>query len=375
MQQAERRWRLVLGRLANRSLGGAPLDSQSARMQSALDYLYGRNYAKRGIQLGPDGRQGGLLSGAPSVLDWMRQLPALFPDDVCETLRRDALERYQLTEILQDPKVLEKLEPDERMLQSLLMLKGKMHKDVLAQLRHLIRQVVDDISRRMRSEIESAFSGRRNRFRRSSLKIAQNFDWRKTIRANLKNFDPKRRQLIVDQLYFNNRVKKNLPWEIILCIDQSGSMAASVIFSAVMAGILSGLPALRVRLFVFDTRVVDLSRYASDPVELLMTVQLGGGTDIGRAIAYCAAQIGNPQRTVLALISDFYEGANERLLLTSVRQLAQDRVKLIGLAALDNDGGPDYDRQLAEKLAGAGMRVGVMTPQRFARWLAEIMEH
>ncbi|MEJ2589864.1 MAG: VWA domain-containing protein [Candidatus Thiodiazotropha sp.] len=374
MTPAERRWRLILGRLSERALGDAPLPARDAAMQSALDFLYSRAYDKRGIKLQPGSRGAGSSPGVPTVLDWLKQLPTLFPEDVCETIQQDALERFEMQEILTDPDALQRMEPNQQLLESLLMLKGKMNEAVLTQLRRIIRRVVEEITERLRREVEASFSGRRNPHRRSHLKLARNFDWQRTIRANLRHFDAERRQLVVNRLYFNSRVKQRLPWRVVLCVDQSGSMASSVIYAAVMGSILSQLPAVDVRLVVFDTQVVDLSGQAQDPVELLMSVQLGGGTDIGRAVHYCEGLIDNPQRTIFALISDFYEGAYEQRLLAAVKRLVESRVTAIGLAALDDTGTPDYDRRLAQRLARVGMHVGVMTPQRFAHWLAGVME-
>lgn len=374
MQAIERRWRLILGRLSDRSLGGNSLDRQDAAMQTALDFLYSRAYAKRGLQLSPGSRGAGSRASLPSVLDWIKELPRLFPDDVCETIRGDALERFELHEIVQDPKTLAQMQPSQSLLESLLMLKGKMNTAVMDQLRRIIAAVVRQITRRLRREVHTAFGGRRNRQRRSVLKISRNFDWQRTIRDNLKHYDTKRRQLIINRLHFNSRIKQRLPWDVILCIDQSGSMATSVIFAAVMAGILAGLPGVKVHLVVFDTAVVDLSHHINDPVEVLMTVQLGGGTNIGKAMTYCETRVRHPQRTVLALISDFYEGADERPLLAAVKRMAGARVTLLGLAALSDAGAPDFDRQLAGRLDRAGMHVGAMTPRHFARWLAEVME-
>ncbi len=374
MKQSERRWRLVLGRLSERALGDQPLQGQDGAMQSALDFLYSRAYDKRGIKLQQGSRGSGSGTSMPTVLDWLKQLPTLFPDDVCEVIRQDALDRFEMNEILNDPATLKQMEPNQRMLESLLMLKGKMNDAVLQQLRRIIRQVVDEITERLRQEVQSTFSGRRNRFQRSYMKVSQNFDWQRTVRANLKNFDTERGQLVINQLYFNSRIKKRLPWDVVLCVDQSGSMVSSVIYSAVMASILSQLPAVNVRLIVFDTNVVDLSSQAQDPVELLMSVQLGGGTDIGKAVSYCETLINNPHRTVFALISDFYEGAYEQRLLAAVSRMVESRVTAIGLAALDDGGTPDYDRRLAERLARIGMHVGAMSPQNFARWLAEAMD-
>jgi uncharacterized protein with von Willebrand factor type A (vWA) domain len=172
---------------------------------------------------------------------------------------------------------------------------------------------------------------------------------------------------------FNARVKRNLPWDVILCVDQSGSMLDSVMYSAVVAGILSSLPTVNVRLVVFDTNVVDLTHMATDPVQVLLTVQLGGGTDIGRAMQYCETLVRTPQRTVVALISDFEEGTLPGPLLASVQRLTEARVKVLGLAALDDSARPVYDQRMAQRLAGRGAEVAALTPSHFAEWLAEVM--
>jgi Mg-chelatase subunit ChlD len=215
--------------------------------------------------------------------------------------------------------------------------------------------------------------GRLNRFRRSQFKVARNFDARGTIRRNLKNWDPERKQLLVEDPRFFSRVRRHLPWEIILCIDQSGSMTNSIIHSAVMAGILAALPLVRVRLVVFDTSIVDLSEHASDPIEVLMGVQLGGGTDIGRAVRYCEQLVEQPRRTVLVLVTDFCEGADPRVLVATVKRLRGAGVKLLGLAALDMDANPWYDEQMAGRLAAEGMEIAALTPTQLAHWLAGVM--
>ncbi len=203
--------------------------------------------------------------------------------------------------------------------------------------------------------------------------IAQNFDAMGTVRRNLKNFDLQRRQLVIEQARFFERNTRRLPWDIILCIDQSGSMTDSVIHSAVLAGILAGLPAFRVKIVVFDTSVVDLSDHVDDPVEVLLKVQLGGGTDIAQAVRYCSQLVENPHRTVLALVTDFCEGGSPGELVRAVRKLAEARVKLLGLAALDGEAQPIYDRQMAERLTACGMEIAALTPQRLAQWLAKVI--
>jgi Mg-chelatase subunit ChlD len=255
-----------------------------------------------------------------------------------------------------------------------LALKGQMQGPVLAEARRLIARVIEDVKRKLEQEVKSALSGRLNRFRRSQHKVARNFDARGTIRRNLKNWDPERRKLLVEDPRFFNRVRKHLPWEVILCIDQSGSMCNSVIHSAVMAGILAGLPLFRVRLVIFDTSVVDLSDHVSDPVEVLMSVQLGGGTNIGQAVRYCEGLVTQPRRAVLVLVTDFCEGADPRVLIAACKRLREAGVKLLGLAALDAQANPWYDQQMAGRLAAEGMEIAALTPPQLAHWLAAVIQ-
>jgi Mg-chelatase subunit ChlD len=233
--------------------------------------------------------------------------------------------------------------------------------------------VVEEIRRKLESEVRQTLAGRLNRFRHSPLAVAQNFDAAGTVRRNLKHYDAASKRLVLEELRFFERNSRRLPWDIILCIDQSGSMADSVIHSAVMAGILAGLPAFRVKIVVFDTQIVDLSEHADDPVEVLMRVQLGGGTDIARAVRYCAQLVENPHRTVLVLLTDFCEGGSPGDLVRAVRALAEARITLLGLAALDGQAHPVYDRQMAERLAECGMEIAALTPQQLAQWLVKVV--
>jgi Mg-chelatase subunit ChlD len=237
-----------------------------------------------------------------------------------------------------------------------------------------VRAVVDDIVRRLKPRVLQAFSGTPNRFRRSAFRSMANFDWRATIRENLKRYDPERQALVIERLRFFSRAKRNLPWTVVLCVDQSGSMLESVIHSAVMASILAGLPSLKLHLVLFDTSVVDLSDHAGDPVEVLMSAQLGGGTDIGRAVRYCEGLVRTPTRTIFVLVSDFFEGAPAAPLIAAVRRLAEAQVKLLGLVSLADDGAPYYDRELANRLAACGMSIAALTPDRFADWLSGAIE-
>ncbi len=364
------RWRLVLGRYAAKSLGGEGAGEGQARMEAALDYLYGREYEGRGIrpELGP----GSLDESMPTLVGWLAEVRELFPRETAEVVEKHAIDRYGLTELVTDPETLERLEPNEQLLKTLLALKGHMGDEVLAVARRIIEQVVDELRRRLELDVRRAMAGRLNQHRHSPVRIAANFDPRGTIRRNLKNYDPEGRRLVLERVLFFERNTRRLPWDVIVCVDQSGSMAGSVIHSAVMAGILAGLPAFRVRLVVFDTSVVDLSDAVDDPVEVLMRVQLGGGTDIARAVRYCAQLVENPDRTVLVLVTDFCEGGPPGELVRAVRSLAEARVTLLGLAALDGEANPFYDRQTAQRLADTGMEIAALTPSQLAGWLVAV---
>ena len=367
------RWRLVLGKYAREQIDvGLSLEQQ--RIENALDFLYSREYRGRGVR-GEDDRpgpsSGGLEPSQLTVPRWLSEVRELFPKETVALIEKHALDRYGLMELVTDPEILSRLEPNFDLLKLLLTFRSLLKGEVLNEARRVIRSVVEEIKRRLIAEVRRAFSGRRNRFRHSNLKMAQNLDWRGTIRKNLKNFDTRRKQLAVEQVLFFSRIQRRLPWRIILCVDQSGSMASSVIYSAVMAGILSGLPLIDVKLVVFDTSVVDLSGHIDDPVELLMSVQLGGGTNIGQAMQFCEQLVEDPHRSIVVLISDFCEGAAPSLLIASCRRFREGGVKLLGLAALDENANPSYDVQMAEMLAAAGMDIAALTPKHFAEWLAK----
>jgi Mg-chelatase subunit ChlD len=374
-RRAVERWRLMLGRTSESRLGPGCLSAEGARVDRVLDYLYNREQSGRGIrnERGHKGH-GSLDPSQLTALQWLGEVRELFPADVYETIQGHALDRYGMKELLTDPAVLQTLTPNIDLLKSLMALKGHADSRVLAQIRSIARKVVDDIMQRMRNHVVRALMGRRNRFEASPHKVMRNFDWRGTIRQNLKTYDTRRRVLVPERVRFFSRARRRFPWTIILCVDQSGSMASSVIHSAVMAAIISGLPSIRLHLVVFDTAVVDLTDKASDPVEVLITVQLGGGTDIGSAVAYCEQLVVQPSRTILVLVTDFCEGASPARLVQVVRRLAEARVRMLGLASLDDAAIADYDRGLAKQLAEQGMQIGAMTPPHFAEWLAEAIK-
>ncbi|MFD6443725.1 VWA domain-containing protein [Promicromonospora sp. NPDC060204] len=383
--EAARRWRLVLGRYAADEL---QVSQQDQGLERSLRYLYDREYTARGHRVGrgtgpgEGGARGGgggagLGGSQPhgvdvTALGWLSEAGSLFPRETFERMQVDAVSRYGLTELLQDETALETLEPSRELAVAMLQVRGALGDQAAAGLRRIIRRVVDDVVRRLRPRFATAVNGRIDRSRRSMHRVARNFDWKRTLRANLGRVDADGRMTVQD-VRFSARAKRTLTWDVILLVDQSGSMAPSLLYSAVCAGILSGLPGINVQLYLFDTSVVDMSHLAADPVEVLMTAQLGGGTDIARAVRHAEKQVRNPSRTVVALVSDFYEGGSVSNLLTTVRRMASSGVTMLGLAALDEAAEPVYDQGTARHLAECGMEVAALTPERFAEWLGEVL--
>ncbi|MEU8232668.1 VWA domain-containing protein [Actinoplanes sp. NPDC048967] len=363
------RWRLVLGAPAAK-LG--PLGADGLACDAALDWLYGRDgeLEKRDVRRS-QGRAGGDGPSVLTTVDWLNDINRLFPRETVERLQRDAIERYEITDIVTDPAVLERIEPNPALLKAVLRTKHLMNPEVLRLARRIVEAVVRDLMARMATEVRAAFTGTRAR-RPSRWKQARDFDMRRTIRANLGHYRPDERRLYIETPHFFSRSRKHVEqWQVILLVDQSGSMVDSVIHSAVTAACLWGLPGVRTHLVAFDTDVVDLTSEVDDPVELLMKVQLGGGTDIGRAVRYGAGLIDQPRRAIVVLITDFYEGGSPALLIRTVRELVEQGTKVLGLAALDQDANPSFDRETAQQLADVGASVGAMTPGELASFVAE----
>lgn len=359
----------MLGEPAEGSMGGV-LGRDGMAMDAALEWLYGRDpsLGQRDIK----GRQGGSGPSVLSVPDWIQEVHRLFPKETIERLERDAVERFQIDEVVTSPEVLARVEPSQALLEAVLRTKHLMNPEVLALARKLVEAVVRQLMERLAKEVRRAFGGTLDRRRRSPLKVARNLDFRRTLKDNLRRWDPQRRRLYLERPFFFARTKRHVEkWQVILLVDQSGSMASSVIHSAVTAACLWALPGIRTHLVAFDTAVVDLTQDVTDPVELLMKVQLGGGTDIQRAVAYAAELIEAPRRAIVVLITDFFEGGSPELLVRRVAQLCGQGTKVLGLAALDEAANPTFDRGLAQRLVAVGAHVGAMTPGELASWIAE----
>ena len=364
------RWRLVLGAGAESALG-CGLSGSAAEQDRALGYLYDREYgAGRNVRQG--GRSGGLGESALTVPEWINKVHELFPKRTIERIEKDALERYKLDEMVTNAEVLQRAEPSLSLLKAVLHTKHLMNQEVLAVARLMVKRVVDQLMEKLARPVQSVFLGALDRRRRSTLRVAKNFDARTTVRRNLGNFDPESKRLFIKTPYFHSRVRRHTDrWQVIILVDESGSMADSVIHSAVTAAIFHGIRSIRTHMVLFDTSVVDVTNDCADPVETIMKVQLGGGTDIGQALAYAQGLIENPRRTIVVLITDFYEGAPEGRLLQVTKQICESGATLLGLAALDERAEPNYDKEMARRMVLLGAHVAAMTPGELAEWVAQ----
>lgn len=369
------RWRLVLGSMSDNSLSfsGSEREIQSFEdMEQLLDYLYSRAQGDDVRVDETSGRGGGLGPSQLTAVNWITKVRELFPKQTAEVLERQALDEFKMTELLTDKKVLEQMKPDMSLLKTILQLKHLMKGEVLETAKKIARTVAEELSKKLSQSTRQALTGRLDRNARSPIHSARNIDIRKTIRRNLKNYDIENETLVLKDVYFSSRVKKYNKKTVIIAVDESGSMLDSVIYSAVMAQIISKLPFAEVKLIIFDTQVVDLSGMVEDPVEVMMSVQLGGGTDIGKALSYCESLIQSPSNTCVLCVTDLCEGGIPKFLLNTAQNIMTSGAKLSFLAALDECANPAYDRNMGQRLADMGAFVGALTPDQLGDYIGRI---
>jgi hypothetical protein len=365
-----RRWRLVLGRSSADALDAAcGIDADDLARDAALDWLYERDpaLAERDIR-GAD-----LSDSVLAVPRWINDVHRLFPKRTVERLERDAVEEFAIHEVVTNRDALARIEPSATLLRAVLLTRHLMNEAVLALARELVRKVVARLVESLAREIRAAFSGARNR-RRSRHRNLRNFDPRGTVRANLRYYDREQRRLFIkDPLFWSRSRRHGEHWQVIIVVDQSASMVGSVIHAGVTAACLWGLPSIKTHLIAFDTSVVDLTASIADPVETLLKVQLGGGTDIAKAVGYAEGLIENPARTVVALITDLFEGGDPDAVVRSVKRQVMAGVRFVVLTALDDQAAPVYDKDLGQRLVRAGAQVGAMTPHELVGFLKDVL--
>lgn len=368
-----RRWRLALGSDAEGGCGG--LGGDDARMDAALAGLYGGGPGAGGGRLGRSTeRSGGLGSSAPTVARWLGDIREFFPTTVVQLMQQDAIERLNLKQLLLEPELLESVEADVHLVGTLLSLNKLMPEETKETARSVVRKVVDELEAQLAQGFRAAVSGALNRAARTNRPRPKDIDWNRTIRANLKNYQPEYRSVVPERLIGYARAARAVKRDVVLAIDQSGSMAASVVYASLFGAVLASMRALKTSLVVFDTEVVDLTPELTDPVDVLFGTQLGGGTDINRAIAYSQSLITRPTDSIFVLISDLYEGGVRAEMLRRVAQMTAAGVQVIVLLALSDEGAPSYDRQNAAALAALGVPAFACTPDRFGPLMAAAIE-
>ena len=355
------RWRMVLGSPADASCGG--VTGRLQEMDQALAALYEEDSKL-------SSRKGGRGNSSPSVSRWLGDIRKYFPSQVVQVMQRDAMERLNLRELLLQPEMLENVQPDVHLVADLISLGSVIPENTKATARLVVRKVVDELLKRLEEPMRSAVSGALDRSQRNRRPRHAEIDWNRTIRANLRHWQPEYKTIVPETLIGYGRKARRPQREVILCIDQSGSMANSVVYSSIFGAVMASLPTVSTKLVVFDTAVVDLTDKLDDPVDVLFGVQLGGGTDINGAVGYCQSIISEPRNTILVLISDLYEGGVESGLLRRANELVESGVQFITLLALSDEGAPAYDADLAAKLAALGVPSFACTPDAFPQLMA-----
>lgn len=350
----ERRWRLMLGSDAE-NLPLAPADVQLERTLGALyDQQAGR---------------GGLQGSAPNVARWLGDIREYFPASVVQVMQKDAMERLGLQQMLLEPEMLRSVQPDVHLVATLLSLNRLMPSKTKDTARQVVRSVVQQLERQLANPMRQAVSGSLNRAARNHRPRHNEIDWLRTIRANLRHYQADYQTIIPERRIGFARKTQSLR-DIVLCVDQSGSMAPSVVYASVFAAVLASIKAVSTQVVVFDTAIVDLTPMLADPVDVLFGTQLGGGTDINRALAYCQGLVKRPQETIMVLISDLYEGGNADQMLSRAAALVDSGVQVIALLALDDNGAPSYDHRHAAHFATLGIPCFACTPDKFPDLMA-----
>ena len=369
------RWRLALGPGAEKTSpqlslealrsAAATVDIDPSRvgdLDQALSFVY-------------EDQKASLSASRPYIPRWLASLRELFRHEVVALVQKDAIERKGLTQLLLEPETLPFLEKNVELVATLLAARGLIPDKAREAARGIVREVVDEVRRKLETEVRTAVVGAVRRDRTSPLKLARNIDWKRTIRGGLKGWDAEKKRLISDRFYFWQNQRRRHEWEVAILVDQSGSMAESVVYSSIMAAIFASIDVLQTRLLFFDTEVVDVTPLLGDPVDVLFASQLGGGTDINRAVAYAQQRfIERPEKTILLLISDLYEGGDRAALLARMAQLVESRVKVVSLLALSDGGKPSYDHELAAELGALGGPCFGCTPALLPRVIERVLK-
>ena len=361
----ERRWRLAIGTLEEAADG--LLNQSDLNLMTALDALYGDGKQTKG--------RGGMGRSAPKVAAWMDDLRSYFPKSVVQVVQKDAFERLDLKQMLMEPEFLSAMEADVNLVADLISLRSVMPSKTKAMAREVISKIVAELIEKLEQKTAEALRGAIDKSKRTSRPRFSDIDWHRTINANLRHYQEEYNTVIPERLIgFMRQQRRQVDLdEVVLCVDQSGSMATSVIYASIFAAVMASLPVVKTKLVCFDTAILDLTEELEDPVEVLFGVQLGGGTDINQAVAYCAERIERPTKSHFIMITDLYEGGNAAEMLSRVASLVRDGVNVIILLALTDTGRPFYDETMARKIASMGIPVFACTPDQFPGMMASAL--
>lgn len=362
-QERMRRWHLALGDDED-----AGLNESDRRLSAALSALY---------DSAPQGkRRGGLGASAPKVARWLGDIREFFPSSIVQIIQKDAFERLNLKALMLEPEFLSTLEADVHLVADLISLRSAIPEKTRDTARQVVRKVVDDLLAKLQHHTQEVLRGALNRSQRTHRPRHRDIDWSRTIRANLRHYQKERKTIIPETLVGYSRMARTQAMleHVVLCVDQSGSMASSVVYASIFAAVMASVPGMSTQLVCFDTSIVDLTEELADPVEVLFGVQLGGGTDINAALAYCEQKIEHPAKTHLVLITDLYEGGDAEAMLARVAALKQSGVNVIVLLALSDDGHPGYQASHAEQIAAMDCPVFACTPDQFPELMAAALK-
>lgn len=350
------KWRLILGQPADPE-AQVPLGGTAQSMDQTLGALYDSD------------RKGGLGSSSPNVLRWLGDIRKYFPTTVVQIMQKDALDRLGIQRMLLEKELLESVVPDIQLVATLLTLSKVIPEQTRHTARALVAKVVKEVEKRLQFPLQQAIRGSLYRAVTNRHPRLNEVDWHKTIRANIKHYHTGLKAIIPERILgFSNR--NHALHHIILLIDQSGSMATSVVYAGILGSVMASVRSVRTSFVVFDTAVVDLTMQLEDPVDLLFATQLGGGTDIHKALLYSKSLVTSPAETTLILISDLYEGGNAQMMMKEVAGIKSSGVQFITLLALNDEGAPAYNHDIAAQMAELNIPCFACTPDRFPELIA-----
>ena len=379
------RWRLILGKSAEEPLqkmgncaGQSILGGDQLELDEALEAVYsGDEIEQSEWEKSTDGLPHGTVKGRtfPRVAKWLDQIRSFFPKDVVVLIQKDAIERRGLKQLLFEPEIMASIEPSLDLAATVLAMKNMVPEKAKSAARDLVRKVVDEVRKRLESQFVQAIRGALQRNRHSPFRSLPNLDSPRTIRRNIKNYNTQLQTIIPEQISFFSRQQRQNQWNIIIAMDQSGSMASSLIYGGIMGAILASIGAVETHVVAFNHEdVVDLTEHCHDPVDLLFGVQLGGAEDYWKATCYCERFMHTPAKTLYVLLADLYDTSpNTKRFVAKMEYLLESGIKAIGLLAISDHGKPSYNESLAETLAKLGMPCFGCTPERLPELIAGVL--